>query len=234
MDKIQCIRELTLFENIPSDVLEPLATYFIPKRYERGERLWREGAEANTFMFLVEGRVKVVKCRNDGGETILGVFGEDEAVGYLAVYRQIPYPASAFALEDTVSLEIHRSHFFGTIRRHEELMEALLQNMMQRNQELVRRLHELSVANAEQRLAMLFMKFSESIGKRVRMENGEMGVHIDLPLSRADIADLINVRVETAIRFMSRWNKEGPVRTDSRGFTVVNYPDLEEIAMSMG
>lgn len=233
MEKMQAIRELTLFQDIPTEILEPLATYFIPKRYERGARLWREGAEAANFTFIVEGRVKVVKFRNDGGETILGVFGADEVVGQLAVYRQIPYPASAYALEDTLSLEIHRSHFFGTIREHPALLESLLQNMMHRNHELVHRLHELSVSNAEQRLAMLFVKFAESVGKRVRGDDGEMVIHLDLPLSRSDIADLINVRVETAIRFMSKWNKNGPVRTESRGFTITDFDALDELAMAI-
>ncbi len=233
MQKLQALAELTPFYEIPEDVLEPLGTYFIPKRYERGERLWREGTKASNFTFIVEGRVKVVKFRNDGGETILGVFGDDEVVGQLAVYRQIPYPASAVALEDTVTLEIHRSHFFATLQNNQQLLESMLENMMRRNHELVNRLHELSVSNAEQRLAMLFLKFAESVGKRVKSDDGQMVIHVDLPLTRSDIADLINVRVETAIRFMSRWNKEGPVRTDDRGFTITDFDELEQIAMAI-
>lgn len=233
MQKLQTLRELTPFYEIPDEILDPLGTYFIPKSYERGERLWREGAKASNFTFIVEGRVKVVKFRNDGGETILGVFGDDEVVGQLAVYRQIPYPASAVALEDTVTLEIHRSHFFGTIQKNPRLLESLLENMMRRNHELVNRLHELSVASAEQRLAMLFLKFAESVGKRVRNDEEDMVVHIELPLTRSDIADLINVRVETAIRFMSKWNKQGPVRTESDGFVITDWDELEELAMEI-
>ena len=234
MEKLKILREFSLFENIPADALEPLASYVIPRRYARGERLWREGSDALSFIFVVEGQVKIVKYRNDGGETILGVFGADEIVGHLAVYRQIPYPASAYALEDTLTLQIHRSHFFGTIRSHPALLEALLQNMMQRNQELVGRLHELSISNAEQRLAMLFIKFAESMGRRVVLENGEMGVMLELPLSRAELACLINVRVETAIRFMSKWGKEELVRTDARGFTIVDYERLSVLAKAIG
>ncbi|TXD35685.1 Crp/Fnr family transcriptional regulator [Lujinxingia vulgaris] len=234
MEKLKILREFSLFENIPTAALEPLASYFIPRRFERGERLWREGNEALSFVFVVEGQVKIVKYRNDGGETILGVFGADEVVGHLAVYRQIPYPASAYALEDTLTLQIHRSHFFGTIRDHSALMEALLQDMMQRNQELVGRLHDLSVSDTEQRLALLFMKFAESVGRRVAQESGEMGVVVELPLSRAEIACLINVRVETAIRFMSKWGKEGLVRTDGGGFTILDYERLSALARAMG
>lgn len=234
MDKIDALRDLTPFYDIDPEILEPLATYFIPKTYERGDKLWREGADAANFTFVVTGRVKVVKFRNDGGETILGVFGDDEVVGHLAVYREIPYPASAVALEETKTLEIHRSHFFSTLHDHQKLMVSMLENMMQRNQQLVNRLHELSVSDAEQRLAMLFVKFAESVGKRVKNDDGEMVVYIGLPLTRSDIADLINVRVETAIRFMSKWNKEGPVRTDDDGFTITAYDRLEELAMQIG
>lgn len=232
MDKHQALQRLTPFCEIDDEILEPLVTYFIPQEYDAGEQLWREGSKANNFTFVVEGRVKVMKCCNDGGETILGVFGDDEPVGQLAVYREIPYPASAVAIEDTLTLEIYRSHFFGTIRRNPKLMESMMETMMRRNFELVTRCHELSVSNAEQRLAMLFSKFAESMGKRVKGDEG-MEVFIDVPLKRADIADLINVRVETAIRYMSRWNKEGPVRTDDDGFTITDYDRLEELATAI-
>ncbi|MFU8804426.1 MAG: Crp/Fnr family transcriptional regulator [Bradymonadaceae bacterium] len=232
MSKLELLRDLSFFEGIPDDVLAPLVNYFIPHRYERGDYLWREGTKAVNFTFIIEGQVKVVKIRNDGREVILGVFGADEAVGHLAVYQQIPYPASVVALEDTVVLEIFRGHFYSTIQRHTPLLEAVLRNMMARNHDLVQRVHEVTINSAEQRLALLFCKFSESVGKRVKLDDGHWGVFVDLPLSRNDICELINVRVETAIRLMSKWNKQGPIRTEKRGFTVTDTEMLEELAMT--
>lgn len=230
MNKVGALSELSLFEGISPSVLEPIASYFLPKRFERGDFLWREGAKAVHFTFILKGQVKVVKTRNDGKETILGVFGEDSAVGHVAVYRQIPYPAAAIALNDVQILEIYRGHFYATIQEHQPLLEALLLNMMRRNEELVHRVHELTVCSAEQRLAMLFSKFVEGMGVRRRLDDGSFGVHIDLPLSRGDIANLINTRIETAIRLMSRWNKEGPIRTEKRGFLVTDPERLEQLA----
>jgi CRP/FNR family transcriptional regulator, nitrogen oxide reductase regulator len=230
MNKLEALRDLTIFENISQEVLAPLCDYFVTRRFERGDYLWREGAKAVNFTFIVEGQVKITKYRADGREVILGVFGSDEAVGHLAVYNQIPFPASAVALEDTTVLEIYRSHFYSTIQRHTPLLEAIMRNMMQRNHDLVQRMHEVTVASAEQRLALLFSKFSESCGRRVKLDDGTWGVFIDMPLSRNDISDLINVRVETAIRLMSKWNKDGPVRTEKRGFTVTSCVRLEELA----
>ena len=224
MDKVDALRELPFFESISPAVLEPLAGYFIRKEFERGDHLWREGQPAANFTFVLRGKVKIVKIRPDGGETILGVFDEGDAVGHIAVFRRIPYPASAVALDDTICLEIYRDHFFATIRAEMGLLESLLEAMMKRNHDLVRRIHELTAQSAEQRLAMLFDKFAEKTGRRQRLEDGTMGIFVDLPLSRSDIADLINVRVETAIRIMSRWNKQGPVRTQPKGF-LIDDPD---------
>jgi CRP/FNR family transcriptional regulator len=233
MAKIDKIRELPMFEAISPSVLEPLAGYFVTKNYERGDMLWKEGTAASNFTFITHGKIKILKYRNDGKETTLGIFTDGDPVGQIAVYQRIDYPASAVALDDTEVLQIHRDHFFGTLKRDPDLLEATISSMMRRNHHLVQRIHELATDSSEQRLAMLFSKFCEKMGRRTKLEDGEMGVYIDLPLSRRDIAELINTRVETAIRIMSRWNKEGPVRTEKTGFLVVDYDRLEELANEM-
>ena len=230
MDKLEKLRDIPMFEMIPPHTLEPLAQYFVARDYERGDSLWKEGALAHNFTWIVRGKVKILKFRNDGKETILGIFGGGDPIGQIAVYRRINYPASCIALDDTSILQIHRDHFYGTLQRNPKLLEATINSMMRRNHHLVQRIHELATDSAEQRLAMLFTKFSEKMGRRTKLEDGKMGVFVDLPLSRRDISELINTRVETAIRIMSRWNKEGPVRTEKTGFLVTDCAELERIA----
>lgn len=227
MNKLEALLSVPMFEGISPDVLEPMVSHFISREYERGDELWKEGQQAHNFTFIIQGQVKVVKYRNDGRETILGVFDEGDAVGQIAVYQKMRYPASAVALNDTYLLEIYRDHFFGMLSEHRKLLEAVLNGMMLRNRDLVRRVHELTTGSAEQRLAMLFMKFSVKLGVRRKVDDS-IQIHIPIALSRSDLAELINVRVETAIRIMSRWNKEGPVETVEDGFLVVDSEKLEE------
>ncbi|WP_168210432.1 Crp/Fnr family transcriptional regulator [Persicimonas caeni] len=230
MEKVDKLREIPMFEAVPPTTLEPLAQYFVARTFERGDLLWKEGTPAHNFTFITHGKIKVLKYRNDGKETTLGIFNDGDPVGQIAVYQRIDYPASAIALDDTEVLQIHRDHFFGTLKRDADLLEATINSMMRRNHHLVRRIHELATDCAEQRLAMLFEKFSEKMGRRTKLDDGSMGIFVDLPLSRRDIAELINTRVETAIRIMSRWNKEGPVKTEKTGFLIVDAAKLQEIA----
>ncbi len=230
MSKIEKLREIPMFESVAATTLEPLATYFVARRYERGEVLWQQGSAAHNFTFITQGKVKIIKFRNDGRETTLGIFSDGDPIGQIAVYQRMDYPASAVALDDTELLQIHRDHFYGTLKHDAELLEAVINAMMRRNHHLVQRIHELATDCAEQRLAMLFVKFSEKMGRRTRLDDDSMGIYIDLPLSRRDIAELINTRVETAIRIMSRWNKSGPVRTEKTGFLIVDPARLDAIA----
>ena len=46
-------------------------------------------------------------------------------------------------------------------------------------------------------------------------------MRINLPLSRQDLADMTGTTIETAIRVMSQFRKEGLVHTEPGGYVVV-------------
>ena len=52
------------------------------------------------------------------------------------------------------------------------------------------------------------------------------------PLTRQEIADLCGTTIETAIRVMSRWGKDGVVRTERDGFVLLDRAALEALALS--
>ena len=73
----------------------------------------------------------------------------------------------------------------------------------------------------ETRGARLFLTLAERMGVST-----DAGTMIPLPLSRQELADLLGTTLETTIRLMSRWQKEGLVTTEREGFVV---PDLSAL-----
>ena len=67
------------------------------------------------------------------------------------------------------------------------------------------------------------------MSRKERAENRQY-VFVPLPLSRQEIADLVGTTIETAIRVMSRWQKEGVVETDKKGFRIADPLALAAIA----
>jgi CRP/FNR family transcriptional regulator len=90
--------------------------------------------------------------------------------------------------------------------------------------ELTRRIPEVAGGRVETRFAQLFLKLSERMGRP-----HADGRFIEMPLSRLELAELTGTTIETAIRIMSRWSKEGVVRTEKDGFVVQDGAALERL-----
>lgn len=91
---------------------------------------------------------------------------------------------------------------------------------------LTNRLAERTGGRVETRFARLFLEMSDDMGCP---QGG--GVFIPMALSRQDLADLLGTTVETSIRIMSRWGKQGIVQTEREGFLIADRPALESLAL---
>ena len=170
--------------------------------------VFAEGDAASDFFTVVEGRIKVIKGTPDGRIVILEIFGPGDPVGAVAVYEELPYPATAVALEPTTCLRIPKSEFYRLLESRPSLVRGLLMALTHRLVLLTNRLAERTGGRVETRFARLFLKLADDIGK----PHGR-GVFIPMPLARQELADLLGTTVETSIRIMSRWGKEGIVST---------------------
>ena len=52
---------------------------------------------------------------------------------------------------------------------------------------------------------------------------------IPMVLSRQELADLTGTTIETCIRLMSRWGKEGVLETEKEGFVLIDRSALEAL-----
>lgn len=221
----ELLRRIPLFRRVTADDRVRIAEVAHLKRYPKSDLIFAEGDPADVFLTIVEGRVKVFKATPAGKEIILEIFGAGDPLGAVAVYESTRLPASAIALEDTVCLAIARADFFQLLERHPALVRALLSGLTLRLAELTRRLAEMMGGRVEARFARLFLKLAEQIG---RQERG--GIYVAMPLARQELADLTGTTIETAIRIMSRWQKEDVVRTEKDGFVILDRPALEGVA----
>lgn len=192
--------------------------------YGRGEVVFEQGEPADSFHFVALGLVKVARAGPSGREVILDLFRPGDAVGALAVFDQRVYPATATALEPSSVVRVPAREFFSVIEHHPAMVRSLLKGMVTRTLELARRIAD-QAESVEVRTARLFLTLGERTG-------GMQGAGLVLPfdLSRKDLAELIGTTVESAIRLMSRWQKEGTVLTEKGRFVVPDVARLRRIA----
>ncbi|HMA94260.1 MAG TPA: helix-turn-helix domain-containing protein [Polyangiaceae bacterium] len=84
----------------------------------------------------------------------------------------------------------------------------------------------LSAGAVEARLATLLLNLYDRFGDDLEDETKI----IPLVLSRQELADLVSTTFETAIRVMTRWEREGVVDTTCNGFVIRKREQLERVA----
>jgi CRP/FNR family transcriptional regulator, nitrogen oxide reductase regulator len=220
----ELLRSSTLYRNLSGEDQKRLAAVSLAKFYERGETIFSEGDSPDFLVTIASGRVKVVKLIPSGKEIILEIFGAGDPVGAVVAYEGRPYPASAVAIEPVQCILVRRSEFFALFERHPTFVRGFLTGMAQRIVELTRRIPEVAGGRVETRFARLFLKLADRMG-----EARGTARFIPMPLSRQELADLTGTTIETCIRIMSRWGKEGVVTTEREGFLVSDPSVLERL-----
>ena len=223
----EALRASALYRALSPEDRARLAEVSTIRTYDKGEALFSEGDASDFLYTILSGRTKVVKTIPSGKEVILEIFGPGDPVGAVVAYEDRPYPATAIALEPTSCLLVRRAPFFALLESHPTLVRGFLLGLTQRIVELTRRIPEVAGGRVETRFAHLFLKLADKMGR-----SEPEGTFIPMALSRQDLADLTGTTIETCIRIMSRWGKEGLVRTDKDGFVLLDRPALEKLSLS--
>jgi CRP-like cAMP-binding protein len=213
-----------MFRGLTAEDRRRLAGVSAVRVYEKGDLVFSEGDPSDHIFTILSGRVKVAKIVAPGREVILEIFGPGDPLGAIVAYEGRPFPASAIAIERSLCLAVRRAAFFELMERHPTLVRGYLVGMAHRILELTRRIPEVSGGRVEARFAHLFLKFSDKMGKPTAD-----GVFIPFPLSRQELSEMAGTTLETTIRLMSRWGKEGVVRTEKDGFVLENRAELERL-----
>jgi CRP-like cAMP-binding protein len=128
--------ECPLFSGVAEPVIRRLAEKAHVRRYGRGQLLFSEGDSGDSLFVLIEGSLKAVSSRADGGGLLLAVAGPREVVGELSVADGGARSASVFAITEATVLRVPRDAVMFAATESPELTRALLASIAA----LVRRL----------------------------------------------------------------------------------------------
>jgi CRP/FNR family transcriptional regulator len=217
------IRHLAFCGALDPRYLDEIQEIMQTKRIDTGTHVINEGDEAVSVFNVASGSVKLYKLLADGRCQITGFLLPGDFCG---IATDGTYAYSAEALEPSEICSMPRRKLDAVFRRHPELERRLLAIVS----------HELSVAQdqmlllgrktATERLAAFLLRQSAR-SERI----GWPADPLQLPMSRADIADYLGLTIETVSRTFTKLKDEGAIRLPTK--TVVELADrgrLETLA----
>jgi len=225
MDRRDILKALPVFAGLSDRDWDKVTAIFSERHYHKDDFIFLEG-EAPEALFIVRtGKVKVLRHSADGKDVVLRVAGPGQMLGSVAVFDGSGYLGTAQAIEDCSLLVAARNDCLVLVGRYPVFALAVIADLGVRLRGSAEQIRSLAVERVEQRIARVLLKLAETAGS-----DAPEGRVIEMPLTRQDVADMTGTTVETAIRVMSKFRRNGVIRTRRGKVVLVDCKVLEEIS----
>lgn len=221
------LRTHAVFRGVPAKEIEGLIRVTRTERHRPREVIFAEGDPSLWLYIVRSGRVKILKHSRAGKDVVLELLGSGEIFGGVAVLEKRPYPAAAQAMETTEVFKIPRDALLPLSERHPSIVREMALMIGRRLRTAHESVKSLATDPVECRVAATLMRLADREGKPSRA-----GVELPYHLTRQSLADMAGTTVETAIRVVGRWIKDGLVADDD-GRLVLKKPEALR-AMTQG
>ena len=216
----QCAFRSLLFDNLSNDELIDLNTNKVEKSYLKGENVVGQGDKIKEFLYLKEGLIKLVK--NDGMEKehIISIARPLNFIGFLSVFSTPDYQYSITAIENSVLCFIDLQVLKQTVRNNGVFALEVLEKISHVSDDIIKFRMMIDRRQLRGRIAYILMMFSKQIYFNTRFH---------LPLSRKELAELIDMSTENVIRILSEFRKDKILNIDGSLIEIINMGQLERI-----
>jgi CRP/FNR family transcriptional regulator len=225
VDLTPVLRATPVFASLPAREIEALAAVAVEEVYRSRQFVFLEGDPARWLCAVRTGRVKIVKHSTSGKDVVLELLGPGEVFGGVAVIERRPYPAAAQALEPSVIVKIPAETLIALAERHPSVIREMALVMGRRLRAAHDAVRVLAVEPVEARLASNLLRIADREGVR-----GPRGLEVPFHLTRQSLADMSGTTVETAIRIVGRWLRDGLVEDEGGRLVVRKAEALRQLA----
>jgi CRP-like cAMP-binding protein len=116
-----------LFRPFDSEQRRGLMEMFKSKPFKKGDAILQEGKKGTGLFLLLNGKLSVVKTRDDGQELELAELGPGDLFGEMSLLTNQPTTASVVALTDCFVLRLSKKNFDEVIMTHPQILEMVAQ-----------------------------------------------------------------------------------------------------------
>ncbi|MGB5436921.1 MAG: Crp/Fnr family transcriptional regulator [Maribacter sp.] len=186
--------------------------------FEPGEHIVKKGILANNVLYLTKGLVKL-DIINESKQTTVTILQSHSFIGIVCcfAFRKLDFTATALtkAQVSFIGMDI----FEGFIKNNGDFALSLIKHMSGMSNQLLHRLTSLSQKNIDGALAYVLLDFRSIFNADA----------FELPMSRVELANMLDYSKESVINTLSKFNKEGIITVDDRKIKILDRNNLEQI-----
>lgn len=219
--RLYILGRLPFFRELSGEAILKVNKFFTERGYTPGENIYFEKDLAKRLYVVADGHVKLMHHTVSGKDVMLDILIQGEYFGGLTQAENALYSEMAYAHTPVCALSIEGRDFRQVLNDHPQVALKVMDIMAERLRAAHEMVRLLSVASVEQRLAYVLLKLGDKLAAP-----DEVGLLIQMPLGRGNLAELTGTTPETASRVMSQLQKEGLIRTGRRWVAIIDRPGL--------
>lgn len=214
------VKNFDLFKDLDALTIEQLCENSQIKVHSHKQMVFSYGTPALHFGVVLSGAYKLIRNSVMGEESVIHFSSPGDVVAALVMtQKNINYPVTVKAMGPSRMLVIPQETYLNHWIKNPMLimkMQGLLSTRMSRlqNHKVMQR------APMSSKIAAMLMQL-------VAQDSSEQ-LEVPLPLTRKEIADTLGVTVESVIRVMSNWVKQGYIATSDQYIKILKPEHLIE------
>jgi CRP/FNR family transcriptional regulator, cyclic AMP receptor protein len=217
-ETVRLLAATEVFGEVEPRELEEVARVAVPRHWDRGEVIFREGDVGDTCYLLRTGAILLTREHQDGRMVALAELRAGMLFGELAMFRGERRSATAEVVEPASALALLATDMQRLIRRNPDLALKLLANLAERVSRTNERLLQQSFQTVAGRVASALLAQTTT-----RQADGAPDSDVLIRSTQAEIAHLAGTSRESCSRFLATLERAGIV-TLGRGKVTVHDP----------
>lgn len=188
---------------------------------EKGEIICQEGEPIKYLVYLRGGLVKLYKTGTGRTQQIISIATSRDFIGLLSIFSNTEYIYSLAALEDSSICMIDMSVIKKIILQNGKFALSLIEKMNRISDVVLSNKVELGIKQLRGRIAHILLMFADKVYRSDIYE---------LPVSRKEVGELIDMRTENVVRILSEFRKDQLIGIEGKKIEIINKSMLEKIS----
>lgn len=209
------------FKRLEPQDLEYLDTKKTHLKYLSGETIFKQGAFASHVLFVNEGLVRIYNQIDDSKQINIRIAREGDYMAFSTIFNKNTYEYSAVALSDATICMIEKEGLKNVILRNPGFAVQIISKNSLNESRYLEIINNVAHKQMRGKLASSLMYLSS---KEFLNDN------IFNYLSRKDIADFATITVESTVKFLKEFEREGIIKLNNKNITIIDFERLSFIA----
>jgi CRP-like cAMP-binding protein len=218
-DVADLLGRVPVFSTLERADLERIAEVSVPRTFEPGQAVFREGDASDTCYVVREGHGRAIRTHGDGRTITLASFGPGDFFGELAMFEDELRSATVEAIERMSVIGVLGPDMRRLMSEHPQIAMRLVISLGRRLREMNERLSRQSFQTVQSRVAVVLGNLVDEA-----IADGREGADVLVTATQADLAQLAGSSRESASRFLAVLERAGVI-SQGRGRLVIHDPE---------